>query len=883
MSSKKKTNEELIKQINVKTEFADKIYKKMTSERYGLTYCCPIELEKINIENSLCHWEDIKVEKLPEAFSKKMLVNPSSEACVPPGIYNPTTGLCDAAVESTTSTTFTFSDAIAAPNGDPTPVVPKYNFNYGRDCPIIFEAPVQQNGQAANPTILPEGAGQGNPFWMTEYDNGVQNNISLVNALMKEPPTSWPSNTTLSFSISVEVTTSGTYHVGLAADNHFGFSVNGTDIITLSQEDPMREMINIANGQPPNNTNENNLENINPEFRCNSRINWGGWGAYGFTRLFIYPVTLNEGCNILKLSGRNDSGEGGFGFIVWNNTRSEIINSTSRSDLTEIVASDTVTTFYDNIDVENPWLCEPPAQLYYGEPFSATCPGCRTETSTSTFQCPPGFTLNPETNICEGQIETCDTETLHIQVVNQNGDIMPYYDIIFDGANYTTDDEGKLTIVIEAASVNTDHIINLCECITTGGGCAEQEITITVTDPNVEECVYPDLPCSCTAPALLEIVMPDLLDSPQFITLNFQDVNLANSSNNIQSYVFEYRVVGTTEFTAVGVSKPSTGNIIKTGITSSPLTQYEFRIKTICEDEESTYSAIYTVTSPNSLVPEGLIAWYDFGDKSVLYQNTGGTTPVTASGQGVQHIKNKAVDVDRLGDFARLESGSTEGIFGIDVEGIGSVKFDNTVLKSSDSPGYGGVVDGTTFSNLANHEIHEFTMFTVIDSGVTLAATELAWILRPNGSSLVGIHAFYLADFDVTGDQNPIMISPDGLTPALQQDQVQGKTLFVFRGSINPTTTQPNQFFSRNVGALETSTIDPVYNERVASAPINVGNTQSYDVGELSFGSYNATAQGLNGSFEGKIYESIMYKRTLTNDELQGLVEYFRAKYSIVI
>ena len=64
MSSKKKSHEELVKQINTRVEFADKLYKKMRSERYGMTFCCPLELESINLINDLCNWEDLKVSKL---------------------------------------------------------------------------------------------------------------------------------------------------------------------------------------------------------------------------------------------------------------------------------------------------------------------------------------------------------------------------------------------------------------------------------------------------------------------------------------------------------------------------------------------------------------------------------------------------------------------------------------------------------------------------------------------------------------------------------------------------------------------------------------------------------------------------------------------------
>ena len=81
--------------------------------------------------------------------------------------------------------------------------------------------------------------------------------------------------------------------------------------------------------------------------------------------------------------------------------------------------------------------------------------------------------------------ECDDSECWYITVVNQNGVAVEDYDIILDGAKLgTTDEYGRFHIVIPNASLDTQHILNLCWCLTSEGDCRQQKIKITVT----EEC-----------------------------------------------------------------------------------------------------------------------------------------------------------------------------------------------------------------------------------------------------------------------------------------------------------------------------------------------------------------------------------------------------------
>lgn len=53
--------EDTVKKINIKASFSDTVFKKMRAERFGITYCCPLDLEKHSIKNELCDWQDAEL------------------------------------------------------------------------------------------------------------------------------------------------------------------------------------------------------------------------------------------------------------------------------------------------------------------------------------------------------------------------------------------------------------------------------------------------------------------------------------------------------------------------------------------------------------------------------------------------------------------------------------------------------------------------------------------------------------------------------------------------------------------------------------------------------------------------------------------------------
>ncbi len=606
MGFKKKTHEELVKQINIKTDFADKAFKKMRAERYGITYCCPFDLDKIVIKNELCGWDDKTIPVLPEAYDRAMLSDPNLTSCTPPGIYNPQTGLCEASSSATQVGSISFEYADAESAGTPTEVEPATNYSFGRDCPILLQSiSGTQNGAGGVPTQIGQGF-TGNPSWWLTYDAtataGV-NDISFVNALAKGPTGGWPGSTTLSFSVPITVSTTKRYYVFLSGDNGFGITLNGTVLIDPELVYDGGSMaglagnINQANGLPTN-ASQGDLATQASEKSCNQRYIAQGLGSAGYTRGYIYPVTIPAGCNTLTLSNYNAGGPGMFAFAIFDNTDVEIINSTQRSDLTEIAASDTITNFYTNVPVNTPWTCTPPAVLQPGS--GNACPQCVTEINTISYECPPGYTLgpgDPPTCVFDPQ-PPCDTETLLINVVNQNGDIMSNYNIIFDGGTYTTDESGNITIVIEDASVNTLHTFNLCECFTTSGGCAIQQVDIVVTEPDLETCSTDKPLCNCVAPSFVS----EVFSSPN-MSITFTDANYATGNDvTAETYTIYWRLVNQATWNVIsGLTMSSSGTIFYNFLALAP-GHYEYKIKSICVDEESNWSATNNFTIPEKPV-----------------------------------------------------------------------------------------------------------------------------------------------------------------------------------------------------------------------------------------------------------------------------------------
>jgi hypothetical protein len=74
-----------------------------------------------------------------------------------------------------------------------------------------------------------------------------------------------------------------------------------------------------------------------------------------------------------------------------------------------------------------------------------------------------------------------NSECILIQAVTDTGLPVPNYDITVDGISQgVTNDLGELRFCIADASNETNHKLQLCECLTTTGNCDQQRITIVL-------------------------------------------------------------------------------------------------------------------------------------------------------------------------------------------------------------------------------------------------------------------------------------------------------------------------------------------------------------------------------------------------------------------
>ena len=98
----------------------------------------------------------------------------------------------------------------------------------------------------------------------------------------------------------------------------------------------------------------------------------------------------------------------------------------------------------------------------------------------------------PDISECEEDV-TC----VLVEVVNQDGHPIEGYPVIIDGGNIgNTDEFGRIRHTISNASVDTEHILDLCHCFQTTGLCSEMKITITLTEEcPAEECSTPVAIC----------------------------------------------------------------------------------------------------------------------------------------------------------------------------------------------------------------------------------------------------------------------------------------------------------------------------------------------------------------------------------------------------
>lgn len=235
------------------------------------------------------------------------------------------------------------------PQGTPLSIVNSKSTAYGWRYPALYDA------YNADGTALVDG---GYPTGYTyEYlldafwrGNGVIFN-NFVNRLGKRPFT-FSDNTWYGATSIVDVPTTKTYYIFIAGDNQFRFSVDG--VILLESD-----WVAMQPQHTPNTSGD----------------------TIAFVRGHIYPVELTAGCHYVKIEGLSFGGDYMFGAAILDNTKAELIATTSNADLNIIYSTETETVFFES------------------------APG---------FTCPEGFTDTNPLDICA----TCEKTDIISNIVN---------------------------------------------------------------------------------------------------------------------------------------------------------------------------------------------------------------------------------------------------------------------------------------------------------------------------------------------------------------------------------------------------------------------------------------------------------------------------------
>ena len=147
------------------------------------------------------------------------------------------------------------------------------------------------------------------------------------------------------------------------------------------------------------------------------------------------------------------------------------------SDLADNVVRKSLCDWQDNrtltytIKSITPELYSPPVD---GSPYDDLNPPIWVDLECGWSGC-FGYESPLEGNKCN------NSECILIQAVTDTGLPVPNYDITLDGISQgVTNDLGELRFCIADASNETNHKLQLCECLTTTGNCDQQRITIVL-------------------------------------------------------------------------------------------------------------------------------------------------------------------------------------------------------------------------------------------------------------------------------------------------------------------------------------------------------------------------------------------------------------------
>ena len=292
---------------------------------------------------------------------------------------------------------------------------------------------------------------------------------------------------------------------------------------------------------------------------------------------------------------------------------------------------------------------------------------------------------------------------------------------------------------------------------------------------------------------------------------------------------------------------------------------------------------------------DGLVLWYDFSNETTMCIDRDGTTPVTANNDQVRWARNIAngdANGNILGNFARSEAAGSQygGIFKTGgINGQSYVQFAETDSDNSHGLRSGFIAaDATDDGGVATNKFSDVALDVDNLTVIQILKHDDA-VIEENDISLY-INAYPA----VGGDTNSCIYSSQ--KAALDEKFSTG--YFFIAGGFDIEASVANDTLDTNVhamvmrstsgtnnmtlqvdGVVQTDTDTPdnrtMKFDRSTGIPGSIGGAAFYSIG----GSFQSGT--MIKSWRGAIYETIVYNRFLSDDELASLEVYFTEKYGI--
>lgn len=174
------------------------------------------------------------------------------------------------------------------------------------------------------------------------------------------------------------------------------------------------------------------------------------------------------------------------------------------------------------------------------------------------------------------------------------------------------------------------------------------------------------------------------------------------------------------------------------GTFTPELTFGEYSYGTMAEDPGISYKTlIYSGFSPLSLFAASEPGfWFDPSDISTLFQDTAGTTPVTAAGQSVGLVLDKS----GRGNHATQSTSLSRPTYQVDSNGRGYLLFDGSddfLITPTITP---GTDKAQVFAGV--RKLSDATIGFLAELSSSASANTGSWAVRAPGGSGVGSYAF---------------------------------------------------------------------------------------------------------------------------------------------